>query len=111
MNTKLRMATWVAPLVSLLLAIIPTHGVAEDIDIFTGASGGSGANPNVLIVVDNTSNWSRSSQHWPDEPTQGEAEMTAIKTIIGQLDSTVNVGLMVWTRAGSGGGEVRYAIR
>ncbi len=92
------------------LAFLPIRAIAEDIDIFTGASGGSSGNPNVLIVVDNTSNWSRAAQMWPDEPTQGKAELQAIKTVVGNLDASVNVGLMVWTRAGKGGGEIRFPV-
>ena len=93
------------------ITLAPVHVVAEDIDIFTGLSAGSSGNPNVLIVVDNTSNWDRASQQWPDEPTQGEAEMTAIKNVVANLTADVNVGLMMWTRNGTGGGYVRFAMR
>ena len=39
--------------------------------------------PNVLIVLDNTSNWDRASQHWPDNAgKQGQAEVLAMRTVI-----------------------------
>ena len=96
---------------SLTLAMAPIIATGEDIDVFTGASGGSGASPNVLIVLDNSSNWSRQAQHWPDAGMQqGQAEVAALKAAIANLDSSVNVGLMTWTRAGTGGGEVRFPV-
>jgi hypothetical protein len=50
--------------------------LADDIDIFTGASGGTGDAPNVMLLIDNSDNWSRSSQHWPDNGgNQGQAEL------------------------------------
>jgi type IV pilus assembly protein PilY1 len=104
----------------LCTALLPLRLGAEDIDIFVGSSGGTSGNPNVLIVLDNTSNWDRSSQHWPDNAgKQGQAELLAIKTVIGNLggstsvDAQVNVGLMMFTDNGNGrkGGYVRYAMR
>lgn len=87
---------------------------AEDIDIFVGSSGGAADNPNVLIVLDNTSNWSQQAQHWPGGITQGQAEVNAIKNIVGTLSSSVNVGLMMYT-TGSGGGNdggyIRQAVK
>jgi len=107
---KIRKVSFATVVLAATLVLTPLRIMAEDIDIFTGASGGSSGNPNVLLVVDNTSNWSRASQDWPDEATQGAAEMQAIKTVVGQLDASVNVGLMVWTRAGKGGGEIRFPV-
>ncbi len=101
-------------------ALLPLQAGADDIDIFVGKSGGSSGNPNVLIVLDNTANWDRASQHWPDTTgKQGQAELLAIRTVIDGLgggasvDATVNVGLMMFTDNGSGrkGGYIRYAVR
>jgi type IV pilus assembly protein PilY1 len=49
---------------ALALAAVAVHGSsgAADIDIY--ASSGSGAVPNVMFFLDNTSNWSRQQQAW-----------------------------------------------
>jgi hypothetical protein len=94
-----------------LLASIPT--TAEDIDIFVGASTGAAGAPNILIVLDNTSNWSRQSQQWPGGVTQGQSEANAIKTVIQTLGSDVNIGLMEFVTGGTAndnGGFIRQAI-
>ena len=54
-----------ALMLCLGITLTPTTTTAEDIDIFTGASAGTAANPNILFVLDNTSNWARQSQKWP----------------------------------------------
>jgi len=46
-----------------IAAIAPITANAEDIDIFvSGVGGGAVGSANVLIVVDNTSNWALSAQ-------------------------------------------------
>ncbi|EKE18127.1 MAG: hypothetical protein ACD_10C00115G0001, partial [uncultured bacterium] len=100
---------------SAWMAVTPLNGIAEDIDIFVGTTaGGSSGNPNVLIVLDNTSNWARQSQQWPGGEQQGQSEADAIKTVIATLDDRINVGLMEFVTSGNAnnnGGFVRYAIR
>src|SRR5450759_3645906 len=94
-------------------AFVPTQSGAEDIDIFVGASAGAAAFPKILIVLDNTSNWSRASQKWPGGLTQGQAEAHAINTILGTIGSNVNLGLMEFVTGGSAtdtGGFIRQAI-
>jgi type IV pilus assembly protein PilY1 len=106
-------------MVCLGMAFAPLHAAADDIDIFAGASSGTVGNPNVLIIIDNTSNWSAQSQHWPLGITQGQAELQAMKTVIANLgggptvDAPVNVGLMMLASGQNGrlGGYVRYALR
>jgi len=84
---------------------------AEDIDLFAGADpAGSAGNPNVLFVIDNTSNWSRNDQKWPGEK-QGQSELQALKQVVGTLDANVNAGLMMFNDSNAGGGYVRYAVR
>jgi len=108
-----------AAVLSLALALTPLRATADDTDIFAGSSSGVAGNPNVLIILDNTSNWSTASQHWPDGNKQGQAELLAMRTVIGNLggspsvDAPLNVGLMMFTDAGSGrrGGYIRFAIR
>ena len=53
----------------LALAAVPAWGevdlVGDDTDLFTRNPNISSQIPNVLIILDNTSNWSNQSQHWP----------------------------------------------
>ncbi|WP_295383970.1 pilus assembly protein [uncultured Thiodictyon sp.] len=82
----------------LLLATLPA--TAEDIDLFLAApSSSSQEYPNVLILIDNTSNWAAADQKWPDYPTQGEAELAALATVVNSLassdvDAPINIGVM-----------------
>src|SRR5437660_5787311 len=65
------------------LALAPSEGLADDIDIYSGLSAGNSDMPNIIFLVDNSPNWSRAAQHWPD-----------------------NGGT-----PGSGGGYIRFAAR
>lgn len=95
------------------MAAAPFQAIAEDIDIFVGSSAGSAANANVLVILDNTSNWSAQSQHWPGGITQGQSEANAIKNVIATLTDNINVGLMEFTTGGgtgNDGGFIRQAV-
>lgn len=107
---------------------------ADDIDIFVDNASGGGA-PNIMFLVDNSSNWSKASQQWPDQPNQGQAETDAIVRVAAQFytdkngDPTatpvkvanpnapsVNIGVaMLMTNrpdsSGHGGGYIRFAPR
>ena len=95
------------------LVSFPLQASADDIDIFIGSSGGTSNNANVLIVLDNTTNWNRQSQHWPGQITQAQAEVNAIRSVVTSLGTNVNVGLMMITPGGSGnrGGYIRSAVK
>jgi hypothetical protein len=96
-----------------MLCSKPIVAHADDIDIFIGASAGKAGNPRVLIVLDNTSNWARKSQKWPDGISQGQSEANAIRKVIADLDSSINVGLMEFVTVGNAnddGGFIRHAI-
>ncbi|MCE3261649.1 MAG: hypothetical protein K0R43_728 [Pseudoduganella sp.] len=111
MPTKL--LTTLAASLGACAALLSLPAGADDIDIFTGASAGTSINPRILIVLDNTSNWSREAQKWPDA-TQGQAEARAIKAAIASLNEKVNVGLMEFVTEGSAndnGGYVRYHVQ
>ncbi len=100
-------------LTALSLIFSPINTIAEDIDIFTGASAGAAERPNVLIVLDNTSNWARQSQQWPGGLTQGQAEVRSIKNVLDTLGSDINVGVMEFVTEGNAnniGGFVRFPI-
>ncbi|UCE32511.1 MAG: pilus assembly protein PilY, partial [Burkholderiales bacterium] len=110
---KRKLLTRLAAVVTACAASVPLATSAEDIDIFLGAQSGGGAgNPNVLLVLDNSSNWSRNDQQWPNEK-QGESELQALKEVIASVGETVNVGLMMFTDNGTGreGGYIRYHVR
>jgi hypothetical protein len=109
-----RPASTLALAVCASLAATPIIAAADDIDIFTGASGGSAVNPRILIVLDNTANWSRQSQKWPGGLQQGQSEARAISNLLPTLDSTVSLGMMEFVTGGNAnddGGFIRSAVR
>jgi type IV pilus assembly protein PilY1 len=96
----------------------PAVQTAGDIDIFLGTSGGNADAPNVMFVIDNSPNWSRAAQQWPDAPTQGQAEVAAIRAAMTYLLSQgqeINVGLAMLSPnsggSGTGGGYIRFGAR
>lgn len=90
---------------SLMTALSAQAQYTSDIDIYSGDSATD--RPNVLILLDNTANWTTAFQN----------EMAALKsTIAGLTDNKFNVGLMLFTETGApntgdDGGYVRAAIR
>lgn len=88
---------------------------AEDIDIFTSAGSGSSGAPNIIFLLDNSANWSRAAQHWPDSSgNQGEAELLALKNVLAGLPSStsINIGLAMYNKTGSTyGGYMRFGAR
>lgn len=106
-----------------LALLAPIHSGAEDIDIFVGKAGTASA-PNVIFLVDNSPNWSRQAQHWPDNGgTQGAAELAAISNILNSITPSdpVNIGLALLSEyagstangaiPGTGGGYIRFGAR
>ena len=92
-----------------------SSALAEDIDIFSQNTSVPTGAPNVLIVLDNTANWSQSF----DSSTKFAAEKVALAQIINNLIAKalpINIGLMLFTETGSpntntDGGYVRFAIQ
>lgn len=100
---------------ALALGIASFGARAEDIDLFAQASpAGAAARPNILIVIDNSANWSAANQQWPGGLKQGQAELRALKNLLGEVTDKVNVGLIMFT-SGSGsnpnGAYVRFHVR
>ncbi|MBT8768994.1 pilus assembly protein [Metapseudomonas boanensis] len=98
----------------LLLFSIALSAFAEDIDIFVGSDGGPGPLPNVIFVLDNTSNWSRQAQKWPGGFTQGQSEVRAIRSSVAGLVGKANVALIEFTTQGNAnedGGYVRFNLQ
>ena len=96
----------------------PAFANAEDIDLFVSAATSSTANnPNVLIILDNSSNWSSASQHWvspnPSESPfkQGQSELRALRALIQESNDKVNIGLMMFKGGSVDGTYVRAAMR
>lgn len=98
-----------AVMVVLALGILPSR--ADDTDLFKQPPGTSLPAPNILFILDNTSNWSRASQQWVGSSTAGDAEILAIKNFAAGLSQPANVGLMEFTTTGQTGGYVRYGVR
>lgn len=95
------------------LAVVSIASRAEDTDIFNQPPGVTPPAPNIIFILDNTANWSKASQHWDGSPTQGQAELLAIKNFVAGLTQPANVGLMMFTAPGGGrdGGYVRFGVR
>ena len=86
--------------------------LAEDIDIFSQNQTIQQGAPNVLIILDDTANWSQSF----DSGTKFAAEKTALASVVNALTGPFNLGLMLFTETGSpnnnvDGGYVRFAIQ
>lgn len=113
---KTSLAAAVAAAITLAL---PATVNAEDVDLFVGAAA-TVENPNVLIIIDSSANWNSNSQHWEDPNgtispfKQGQSELRALRTVAGEVNDKLNLGLMLFT-AGSGsneeGGYARFHVR
>jgi type IV pilus assembly protein PilY1 len=96
------------------MVLVMNAARSEDIDIFLARSGDlATSKPNLVILLDNSANWSRASQKWPDNNgVQGEAELNAIaKVVNSKAAENMNIGLAGYTSTGSGGGYVRFGVR
>ena len=113
-----KLAQW---LLAIGIALVGAGAWAEDIDLFaSGLASGAAASslPNVIFVLDNTENWSAQDQDWPDDGTQGQSQVRAIKaTLQGILDQDkdLNVALMEFSTDGANetndGGYVRFDLQ
>jgi len=109
---------------TLATLVLPMSAWADDVDIFLGTSAGSADSPNIIFLIDNSPNWSRAAQHWPDNGgNQGQAELAAVSSTLSRINSTrpANVGLAMLTAysgtnangatPGTGGGYIRFGVR
>ena len=82
-------------LYTFLVLVFLLGGVAhaEDIDIFAGTKETDDNDPNIVFVLDNSANWSKDSQKWPDG-TQGQSEVEALKTVLAAQVDKINIGLI-----------------
>jgi type IV pilus assembly protein PilY1 len=95
----------------VLLAFLSIIGAADDTDIFNQPPSSSSPAPNILFIIDNRSNWSDQNQQWPNGSSQGQSEVSAIKSLLANLKQPANVGLMMLDTVNHDGGFVRYGIR
>ncbi|NDY93644.1 pilus assembly protein [Ideonella livida] len=113
-----RLTPWwrrgLALLAPLVLLSGPAPAVAEDIDLFINNSSSSTDLPNVLIILDNSANW---SQTGASGSTKYASVKAALASTIASLPADkFRVGLMLYTETGSGnsgddGAYVRAAVR
>ena len=102
---------WLSMTMAAGLLTASFHASPEDIDIFSVDESTNLNAPNVLIVLDNSANWARASQQWPDNEEQGQSEVAAIKQVINELDAGINVGLMEFITEGAAGDQDSAFIR
>lgn len=109
MYPKLFTRLWIGALVAFA-CLSPVR--ADDIDIFMAGTSGGGK-PNIMLMVDNSANWSRDAQKWPDNGgTQGAAEIQAIINVLNAKSWDANIGFAGLTGSGSStGGYVRFGLR
>lgn len=98
-----------------LLAATSLHfpaAQAEDIDLFTNPGASAATAPNILIILDNSANWSRNDQAWPIGK-QGESELRSLAKLMDDpnINEGVNIGLMMFASGAPDGAYVRYAVR
>jgi rubrerythrin len=59
------------------------QAAAQDHYLFMANTASSTTKPNIMIAVDNSANWARSAQMWPDTSgNQGESELLAMKNVL-----------------------------
>ena len=101
------MKNFIRRLLAVAALLVHTPIFAEDIDLFLGATPSTADAPNVLIILDNTANWSGAFAN----------EKAALMSVFNGLTvDKFNVGLMMFSETGGGnsgndGGYVRAAIR
>ncbi len=98
-------------LLCIVLAL-PAPVLADDTEIFSASPAASAVAPNVLIVLDNSSNWRASF----GSDTKFSAEIASLTSAIGSLNTSINVGLMMFGENGSdddarGTAYMRFAVR
>lgn len=107
LKLELSMQNFIRRLVAVVAICVHGPLFAADIDLFLGPTPSATDIPNVLIVLDNTANWS----------TAFTNEKAALASVFNGLPTgKFNVGIMMFSESGNGnsntdGGYVRAAIR
>ncbi|OGA18886.1 MAG: hypothetical protein A3I63_09565 [Betaproteobacteria bacterium RIFCSPLOWO2_02_FULL_66_14] len=97
--------------------------VGDDTDLFTTNPNVPSSIPNVLIILDNTSNWNAANQGWPAivdaecnafltnmGTKQGDAEICAIYKVTKRLNANVRVGMSMYADSSNAAGYVRFPM-
>lgn len=102
---------WSAGVLALWAVLMASAVRAEDIDLFVANPLAMTAPaPNVMIMLDNSSNWSRAAQQWPGGD-QGYSELQALKNILAN-PINANIGLAMYNKVGNeNGGYIRFGLR
>lgn len=99
----------------LALTLLASASRAQDTDIYIGANTAATTNPNVMILIDNSTNWSGTFSNTAVECTSDNTkfcnEVLAMKTVVSGLTSSINVGLAMFAESGTNGAYVRFAAR
>ena len=121
---------------ALLSLPAPTPAHAEDIDIFTINPAISGIRPNVLIILDTSSNWASTDTVYKDATGITQPKFLNVRSALAQvlegwtetdpltgativhpgLDDRFNIGIMMYAETGNGndnvdGGYIRKGVR
>ena len=88
------------------IALAVFDPVNDDTDLFRNNPNIPSERPNVLIILDNTANWNQPFTN----------EKSALVSTVNGLDSSFNVGLMMFPETGNpndniDGGYVRFGMR
>lgn len=98
-------------LLALSAAFAIGSSLADDTEIFNSnpSLAATVSSPNVLIILDNTSNWGNGAN--PQPFTDEKAAMTTVVGALAGMGIKANVGLMFQAAGATDGGYVRFAIR
>lgn len=130
-SSQVARSSWALCLAVSLLGFLPAlNAWAEDIDVFASSLSADAAEetrPNIIIVLDNTSNWSANNQQFPEADVSfngdtytagvmGEFELAAIQTALAAVadQGPFNISILSFTTAGTAnenGGLVRFDLR
>jgi Tfp pilus tip-associated adhesin PilY1 len=103
-------------LLALGMGLGAGQAMADDIDIYSANTSVTPGAPNVLIVLDNSSNWGQNNGLTGSSPSKYTLEMAALTQVINALNTQFNLGLMFYVETGGGnnnidGGYVRFRIQ
>lgn len=116
MNARSRILA-AAAVLGLVFAAASREVLADDIDLYEVQAPSVANAPTVIFLLDNSANWSRSSQKWPDNGiVQGQAEVEAISAVLNSVTfkSPFKIGVAMYvhpTGNQTAGAYIRYAAR
>lgn len=101
---------WTVSMLTAMALVATVVGVkADDTELFMQPPGTTPPPPTVMFLLDNSSNWSRAAQQWPDASTAGLGETQAIVAALSGVSSPTSVGLAEFNTGP--GAYVRFGAR